>query len=153
MAITIGDGVYTVLSRDEQGRPLRFDHPDGVQEIVEWADNTPRAWSCITPSQAYLDAHPTPEPPPPPPDAGGYMLAVYAEPPVGLGEERAQLIGRDWPQGVIALQRGNYELARAVLDKMLANTNPTFTTITEAEHATMLALMDTFHIPGATPNP
>lgn len=98
----------------------------------------------------YNEAN-TPPPPvrPPPPDVGGYMLAVYAAPPTGLGEERAQEIAMTWPQGPLALQAGNWALARGTIAKMFANTNPKFATITRAESDLLLALMTAFNIPDA----
>jgi hypothetical protein len=86
-------------------------------------------------------------PPPVLPNVPTFMLAVYAAPPAGIGKTRARLFARDYPDGPIALQRGNWALARQSVADAAANLDPLLVTLTPTEKSTILALMETFHIP------
>lgn len=113
----------------------------GAIEAVEVESGDPRTGELLS--------EPEPEPQPAPPDAPAFKLAVFADPPIGLGKTRARLFARDYPDGLQSLDAGNWALARESVADALANTEPSLITLTQTEHGVILALMAAFHIPEA----
>lgn len=98
------------------------------------------AMELVDPSQQYLDA--LPHPAPPPPDTGGLMLAIFADPPVGLGKQMARALVRDYPDAQLALDRGNWPLVRASVEDMREDEF-----LSQEEYERILGLLEHFGIP------
>lgn len=76
------------------------------------------------------------------PDVGGFRLAVFADPPVGVGKAKARALARDYPDSQIGLDQGNWPVVRASLADMLADR-----AVTNAQYNTIVALMAQYGIP------
>lgn len=76
------------------------------------------------------------------PDVGGLMLAIFADPPTGLGKQQARALVRDYPDAQLALDRGNWPLVRASVQDMLEDEF-----LSQEEYARVLGLLEHFGIP------
>lgn len=76
------------------------------------------------------------------PDPNGLMLAVFADPPNGLGRQKARAMARDYGDVTLALQHENYSLVRAAVEDMLADDF-----IDQSEYDVLQGLMENFNIP------
>lgn len=74
------------------------------------------------------------------PDPGGMLLAVFA----AFGKSAARQIAGKYPDFQIALDRGNWPVARAAVDDAL-----TAGDLTQAKYDTMQSLFTQYGIPGA----
>lgn len=85
---------------------------------------------------AELRAQRTPEP-----DVDGLLVAARDL----LGKVKAREVARAYPDLTQALDRGNWPVVREAVDDALADG-----VVTEAQHADLVALLDTYHIPGGS---
>ena len=103
------------------------------------------ALSMATPTQAYIDRMEEAAAPPPPPDPNGYLLAAMGV-FVGDGDPMGLIRGNEvlgrWPSFSTALLQRNWVVARATLAAAYS-----VGTITEGEHAALVALLGDYHIP------